>query len=392
MHLPEHIFEGRHEPLGAHARTEQGVSGVNFAVFSENAEKIELCIFDSAGQREITRYALNGPHDGVFHGFLPGLQPGLVYGLRAHGPYAPREGHRFNPNKLLLDPNAREIIGNFRWRAEHHGYEIGNPEGPRSFDTRDNAVHALKARVSAPLTDIGLRTNAPRHDAADLVLYEVHVKGFSMLHADIPAELRGTYAGLAHPAAIAHFKSLGVTTLSLLPVQYSIAEPHLADKQLPNYWGYNTLGFFCPDPRLALLTNREDPSAVTEEFRDMVRALHAAGIEVVLDVVYNHTPEGNEFGPRCLSAAWTTRVGTACKATTRAAMKTSPAAVTPCTARTRASRSSCSIRCAIGSRTWASTVSASTWRRCWAARTRASIPTRPSSPRCARTRSWPACT
>ena len=292
MHLPEHILEGRHEPLGAQARD----GGVNFAVFSENAEKIELCIFDSAGQREITRYALHGPHDGVFHGFLPGLQPGLVYGLRAHGPYAPREGHRFNPNKLLLDPNAREIIGNFRWKAEHHGYEIGNPEGPRSFDTRDNGVHALKARVSPQLHD-SPRANAPRHTAADLVLYEVHVKGFSMLHADIPAALRGTYAGLAHPAAIAHFKQLGVNTLSLLPVQYSIAEPHLSDKQLPNYWGYNTLGFFCADPRLAQAANRDDPSAVTEEFRAMVRGLHAAGIEVVLDVVYNHTPEGNEFGP-----------------------------------------------------------------------------------------------
>ncbi|MBV8503759.1 MAG: glycogen debranching protein GlgX [Paucibacter sp.] len=292
MHLPEHILEGRHEPFGAHARD----GGVNFAVFSEHAQQIELCIFDAAGQREIKRYALHGPHDGVFHGFLPGLQPGLVYGLRAHGPYDPHAGHRFNPHKLLLDPNAREIVGHFSWRAEHHGYEIGHPDGARSFDTRDNGVHALKARVSPPLTD-SPRTNAPRHAAADLVLYEVHVKGFSMLHVDIPTELRGTYAGLAHPAAVAHFKQLGVTTLSLLPVHYSIAEPHLADKHLPNYWGYNTLGFFCPDPRLAQAAHRDDPSAVTEEFRDMVRALHAAGLEVVLDVVYNHTPEGNEFGP-----------------------------------------------------------------------------------------------
>ena len=292
MHLPEQLLQGRHEPLGAHARD----GGVNFAVWSENATRIELCIFDGAGQREITRYALHGPFDGVFHGFLPGLAPGLVYGLRADGPYAPQQGHRFNAKKLLLDPYAREIVGHFTWRAEHHGYEIGNPDGPRSFDQRDNNVHALKARVAPPLSN-SPSANAPRHAAADLVLYEVHVKGFSMLHAEVPAELRGTYAGLAHPASIAHFKSLGVTTLSLLPVQYSIAEPHLADKGLPNYWGYNTLGFFAPDPRLAQAAHRDDPTLVTEEFRGMVRALHAAGIEVVLDVVYNHTPEGNEFGP-----------------------------------------------------------------------------------------------
>jgi len=292
MHLPEHLLQGRHEPLGAHARD----GGINFAAWSENATRIELCIFDAAGQREITRYALHGPHDGVFHGFLPGLAPGLVYGLRADGPYAPQQGHRFNAKKLLLDPYAREIVGHFSWRAEHHGYEIGHPDGPRSFDLRDNSVHALKARVAPALQD-SPRASAPRHAATDLVLYEVHVKGFSMLHAEVPAELRGTYAGLAHPSAIAHFKSLGVTTLSLLPVQYSISEPHLADKGLPNYWGYNTLGFFAPDPRLAQAAHRDDPTLVTEEFRAMVRALHAAGIEVVLDVVYNHTPEGNEFGP-----------------------------------------------------------------------------------------------
>src|SRR5262249_26445664 len=161
----------------------------------------------------------------------------------------------------------------------------GHPDGPRSLDARDNSVHALKARVAPPLAD-SPRASAPRHAGADLVLYEVHVKGFSMLNADVPAELRGTYAGLASPAAIAHFKALGVTTLSLLPVQYSIAEPHLADKHLPNYWGYNTLGFFCPDPRLAQAAHRDDPTRVTEEFRAMVRTLHAAGLEVVLDVVY----------------------------------------------------------------------------------------------------------
>jgi glycogen operon protein len=291
VNLPNTIEEGRHEPFGAHPRN----GGVNFAVFSEHAERIELCVFNANDATELMRYELTGPHDGVFHGFLPGAGPGLVYGLRAHGPYRPEQGHRFNPHKLLLDPYAREIVGEFSWRSEHHGYELGHPEGPRSFDSRDNAGHALKARVAAPLNAPSPRATAPRHPPEKVVLCEVHVKGFSKLHPGIPEHLRGTYAGLAHPAAIDHFKSLGVTTLSLLPVQYAIDEPHLADKGLTNYWGYNTLGFFCPDPRWA--AQGSDPAAVTREFRAMVDTLHANGLEVVLDVVYNHTPEGNEFGP-----------------------------------------------------------------------------------------------
>ena len=291
--LPEKLQEGRHEPLGAVARD----GGINFAVFSEHAQQIELCIFDASGARELRRYPLHGPHDGIFHGFLPGLGPGLVYGLRAHGPYEPMQGHRFNPHKLLLDPYAREIFGRFSWQAEHHGYEQGHPDGPRSLDSRDNAVQALKARVAEPLlAALSPRLNAPRHAATDVVLYEVHVKGFSMQHPGIAAGLRGTYAGLASPAAIEHFKSLGVTTLSLLPVQYCIDEPHLAERDLHNYWGYNTLGFFCPDPRLAQASHRDDPSAVLQVFRQMVQTLHQHGLEVVLDMVYNHTPEGNEFG------------------------------------------------------------------------------------------------
>ena len=292
LRLPAALEPGRHEPLGALARD----GGVNFAVFSEHAERIELCLFDASGVRELRRYPLDGPQDGVFQGFLPDVGPGLVYGLRAHGLHAPEQGQRFNAHKLLLDPYAREIVGHFGWRAEHHGYELGHPDGARSFDTRDNALHALKARVPAPVRD-SPRKSAPRIAPADAVLYEVHVKGFSKQHPEIPAGLQGTYAGLAHPAAIAHFKALGVTTLSLLPVQYAIDEPHLADKGLHNYWGYNTLGFFCPDPRLAQAAHRDDPGAVAAEFRAMVAALHEAGLEVVLDVVYNHTPEGNEFGP-----------------------------------------------------------------------------------------------
>jgi glycogen operon protein len=292
-HLADSLVPGRHEPLGAQARD----GGVNFAVFSEHATRIELCVFDAAGQRELRRYALQGPVDGVFCGFLPGAGAGLVYGLRAHGPHAPHEGHRFNAHKLLLDPYAREIVGRFAWRAEHHGYPLGHPDGPQALDERDNALHALKARVAEPLARPGPRASAPRHALPDVVLYEVNVKGFSMQHPGIPEALRGSYAALAHPAAIAHFKALGVTTVSLLPVHYAIDEPHLAETGLRNYWGYNTLGFFCPDPRLASAALRSDPAAVTAEFRGMVQALHEAGLEVVLDVVYNHTPEGNQYGP-----------------------------------------------------------------------------------------------
>ncbi|HEX7690389.1 MAG TPA: glycogen debranching protein GlgX [Burkholderiaceae bacterium] len=291
LQLPATVLPGRCEPMGAHARD----GGVNVAVFSQHAQRIEFCVFDAAGARELRRYELRGPHDGVFHGFLPGLGEGQVYGLRAHGPYEPACGHRFNANKLLLDPCAREIVGRFDWRAEHHGYELGHPEGPRSFDVRDNAASALKARVAPPARAARGWLNAPRVAPEDVVLYELHVKGFGKLQPGIPPELRGTYAGLAHPAAIAHFRSLGVTTLSLLPVQYHVDEPMLAGKGLTNYWGYNTLGFFCPDPRFSLTSG--DPAAVNAEFREMVATLHEHGLEVVLDVVYNHTPEGNEHGP-----------------------------------------------------------------------------------------------
>jgi len=291
--LSSTLQAGRHEPLGSSVRD----GGVNIAVFSAHAERIEFCVFDAMGQRQLRRYALHGPVDGVFHGFLPGAGPGLVYGLRAHGPHAPEQGHRFNAHKLLLDPYAREIVGQFEWRPEHHGYELGHPDGPRSFDASDNAVHALKARVAAPLAGPSPRASAPRHAVDELLIYEVHVKGFSIQHPDIPEALRGSYAALAHPDAIAHFKQLGVTTLELLPVHYAVDEPHLAGKGLRNYWGYNTLGFFAPDPRLASAAARHDPARVAEEFRAMVEALHAAGLEVVLDVVYNHTPEGNEYGP-----------------------------------------------------------------------------------------------
>ncbi len=292
MHaIPATAQPGRCEPMGAHARD----GGVNFAVFSQHAQRVELCLFDAAGTTELRRYELHGPHDGVFNGFLPGVGVGQVYGLRAHGPYDPCNGHRFNAHKLLLDPCAREIVGRFEWRPEHHGYQLGHPEGALSFDDRDNAAIALKARVAPPPAPAYGWLNAPRIDPADVVLYEVHVKGFSRQLPEVPPPLRGTYAGLAHPASVAHFRKLGVTTLSLLPVHYHLDEPGLAGRGLTNYWGYNTLGFFCPDPRLS--TTPDDPAAVNAEFRAMVATLHEHGLEVVLDVVYNHTPEGNEAGP-----------------------------------------------------------------------------------------------
>ena len=294
LRLPPTLLPGREEPLGALARD----GGVNFAVFSQHAQRVEVCVFDTSGATELRRYALHGPHDGVWSGFLPGAGPGLVYGLRAHGPYAPEQGHRFNPHKLLLDPNAREIVGRFTWAPEHHGYELGHPEGPRSFDTRDNAVAMLKARVAAPPQPAPGWHNAPRLPARDVVLYEMHVKGFSMTLPGIPDELRGSYAALAHPAALAHFKALGVTTLSLLPVHYHLDEAALVARGQVNYWGYNTLAFNCPDPRFASAAVRKlgDPTAVNQEFQQMVHGLHEAGLEVVLDVVYNHTAEGDQHG------------------------------------------------------------------------------------------------
>ena len=295
LSLPDALLMGLPEPMGSLARD----GGVNFSVFSQHAQRMELCLFDTSGVRELRRYPLHGPHDGMWHGFLPGAGPGLVYGLRAQGPWAPEQGHRFNHHKLLLDPCAREIVGQFRWGPQHHAYEQGHPAGTRSFDRRDNATGALKARVAPPPQLAAGWHNAPRHRAdlalGNRVLYELHVKGFTMQHPGIPPALRGRYAGLAHPAAVAHFKRLGVTTLSLLPVQYHLDEASLAARGAVNYWGYNTIGFFAADPRYA--QQCDDPTAVADEFREMVATLHDHDLEVVLDVVYNHSAEGSEAGP-----------------------------------------------------------------------------------------------
>ena len=284
------LLPGRHEPMGAHVTG----GGVNFAVFSQNAERIELCLFDETGTHELARHPLHGPHDHVFHGFLPQAQAGLIYGLRADGRFDPNRGHRFNAHTLLLDPCAREIVGAFQWRREHRSDNFCRADTPNSMSKRSNAAYSLKARVAQHVAH-SPRASAPHIAANDVVLYEVHVKGFSQRHPGIPAAIRGTFLALAHPTSIAYFKQLGVTTLSLLPVQYHLDEPALSERGVTNYWGYNTLGFSCADPRFA--TQANDPTAANAQFREMVSALHENDLEVVLDVVYNHTPEGDEAGP-----------------------------------------------------------------------------------------------
>jgi glycogen debranching enzyme len=273
---------GRPWPLGASCDG----SGVNFAVFSAHAVQVDLCLFDASGRVELARLPLPARTGDIWHGRLPGAQPGLLYGFRVQGPWRPDRGHRFNPNKLLLDPWAREIVGTLDPRGPHAGADV---EHPQHLDTRDNGREALKARVVHDVHD-WQGDQPPATPLISTVIYETHVRGFTRLMPGVPEAQRGTYAGLASDAAIAHLLRLGVTAVSLLPVQQILDEPRLAEMGLVNYWGYNTLGYFCPDPRYAAT------AAVRTEFREMVRRLHAAGLEVLLDVVYNHTPEGDERG------------------------------------------------------------------------------------------------
>ncbi|MDP1649594.1 MAG: glycogen debranching protein GlgX [Rubrivivax sp.] len=262
-------------------------SGVNFAAFSEHATQVDLCLFDAAGHVELARLPLPSRSGDVWHGRLPGAAPGLVYGFRVHGPWRPERGHRFNPHKLLLDPWAREIVGRFDWLGPHFG---ADREHAQHIDTRDNGHEALKARVVHEHYD-WQGDRPPATPLADTVIYELHVRGFTKRLPGVPEPLQGTYAGLASDAALAHLQRLGITAVSLLPVQQILDEERLVELGLVNYWGYNTLGYFCPDPRYAATERPRD------EFRSMVRRLHAAGIEVLLDVVYNHTAEGDERGP-----------------------------------------------------------------------------------------------
>lgn len=264
--------------------------GINFAVFSVHAQAMDLCLFDAAGSVEVARLRLTAHTNDVWHGYLPGARPGLIYGWRAHGLWQPGQGHRFNYHKLLLDPYARDIVGTFAWNDEHFGFDRRQPA---QMDLRDNAVTALKARVVDDHFDWG-DDRPPHIPIPDTVLYELHVKGFSKSNPNVPAALRGTYDGLAHPASLAHIKALGVTTLSLLPVHYAVNEERLVDKGLCNYWGYNTLGFSAASPALA---SNQQWSTARDEFRAMVKSIHAQGLEVLLDVVFNHTAESDETGP-----------------------------------------------------------------------------------------------
>jgi len=282
------VWPGSPYPLGA---TWDGV-GVNFALFSEHATRVELCLFDSPdAESESVTISLAEQTDMVWHGYLPDVRPGQLYGYRVHGPYAPAQGHRFNHNKVVMDPYARVVGRTIRWDSSLFGYRPG--EDDMTFDQRDNAAYApLAAVVDTAFTWGGDRP--PRTPWHETLIYELHVKGFTALHPGIPEGLRGTYLGLASEPAIKHLVSLGVTAVELMPVHHHVDEWHLAKRSLSNYWGYNTLSFFAPDARFATSAS---PLESVREFKMMVRALHAAGLEVILDVVYNHTAEGNQLGP-----------------------------------------------------------------------------------------------
>jgi len=279
------VWPGQPYPLGS---TWDG-EGVNFSLFSEHAEKVELCLFDPKGRREIGRIPVRWQTDQVWHCYLPEARPGLLYGYRVYGPYNPKKGQRFNPNKLLLDPYAKSIYGDVMWSNAFFGYRIGHKLEDLSFDRTNNAPGMPKCRVIDQAFTWGedRRPCTPWHET---VIYELHVKGFTYLHPDVPAHLRGTYAGLATEPVLDHLRRLGVTAIELMPVHAFVDDRPLVEKGLRNYWGYNSIGFFAADMRYSS-TGR------VNEFKTMVKRLHSAGIEVILDVVYNHTAEGNHLGP-----------------------------------------------------------------------------------------------
>lgn len=275
-------------PLGAHV-SHHG-TGVNFAVWAPEADRVELCLFDADGSQELSRIDLPCCSNGVWHGHLLQARPGLVYGYRAHGPWSPQRGMRFNPAKLLLDPWSEDIVGQYRGALDLYiGHRADDPSAP---DPRDNAAIALKARVLEPTSVLAEQVCRVAHHR--MVVYECHVKALTRLHPDIPAALQGSYAALAHPAMIAHYRELGITTLNLLPVQARADEAALQERGLSNHWGYAPIAWLAPEPRYWSGRHGTSPAS---EFRDTVAALHAAGFEVVLDVVFNHTAEGDETGP-----------------------------------------------------------------------------------------------
>jgi glycogen operon protein len=267
---------------------------VNFALYSEHATKVELCLFESFSEpRETHRVALLEHTDMVWHGYLPDVEPGQLYGFRVHGPYDPKAGHRFNPNKLVLDPYAKAIGRDVNWDDSLFGYRVGHRDGDLSFDDRDNAAFAPLASVIDTAFTWG-DDRPPRTPWHKTLIYEAHVRGATMLHPEVAEERRGTYSGLASEAMIQHLLDLGVTAVELLPVHYHLNDRHLVERGQTNYWGYNTLGYFAPHVAYAA---KASPRKSVVEFKSMVRSLHGAGIEVILDVVYNHTAEGNHLGP-----------------------------------------------------------------------------------------------
>ena len=278
------IWPGKPYPLGA---TFDG-TGVNFALFSEVASAIELCLIDDAGAE--TRVAMTEVDGNVWHVYLPGAQPGQRYGFRVHGPYDPANGHRCNPSKLLLDPYAKAIDGMIDGDESLFSYRFADAN---AFNDADSLGHTMLSVVTTPYFDWG-HDRPPNHEYHDSVIYEMHVKGLSMTHPDVPEAIRGTYAGIGHPAIIEHLTKLGVTAVELLPVHQFVNDSYLVDQGLSNYWGYNTIGFLAPHNGYASTGTRGQQAT---EFKGMVKALHDADIEVILDVVYNHTAEGNEQGP-----------------------------------------------------------------------------------------------
>lgn len=279
------VWPGTPYPLGA---TWDG-SGTNFALFSAHAERVELCLFSDDGKRETARITMPEFTHEIWHCYLPDVRAGQLYGYRVYGPYEPRHGHRFNHHKLLMDPYAKAYAGQLRWHDSHFGYVVGHQKEDLSFDTRDNARYMPKCQVIDPaFTWRDDHFNGTPWDQS--VIYELHPRGFTMQHPQIPPELRGSFAGLSHPAAVEYIKRLGVTAIELLPVHSFVKDRHLIDRGLTNYWGYNSIGFFAIQSEYLSRGN-------IAEFKTFVQVLHDAGIEVILDVVFNHTAEGNHLGP-----------------------------------------------------------------------------------------------
>lgn len=279
------VSEGRPFPLGA---SWDGL-GVNFALFSAHATKVELCLFDPTGEVELERIELPEYTDEIWHGYLPDAHPNMLYAYRVHGPYEPEAGHRFNPNKLLIDPYARQLVGSIKWHPALFGYTVGHPDADLSFDERDSAPFMPKCKVIDPAFTWADQPR-PRVPWDNTMIYEAHLRGLSMRHPCVPEALRGTCAGLMNVDLLNHIRALGITSVEFLPVHSFVHEPHLLDKDMHNYWGYNSICFFAPHQ--AYLASGE-----INEFKEMVAHLHNLGLEVILDVVYNHTAEGNELGP-----------------------------------------------------------------------------------------------